>query len=224
MTEGEGLLKEAKELLWGWHLPPVIGVGMGGVEMDQLGKCSKAIEVSRPHLSLASYPVNLLAHIYGIHFGLCVVCAHIPNCSLGNEVGGRERCTHTITDFNSLPPSLLPPSFPHSFHSPSLHLLTPPFLLPPSFLSFRTSSAQTCYSPLTVSKMICRRKFGTPCHLLRKPLLHLTIDLSSVPPRHPQAPLTHKSPPFIFQCLKKIWSGCYCYGVRSARRLAGCWT
>ena len=64
MTEGEGLLKEAKELLWGWHLPPVIGVGMGGVEMDQLGKCSKAIEVSRPHLSLASYPMNLLAHIY----------------------------------------------------------------------------------------------------------------------------------------------------------------
>ena len=151
-----------------------------------------------------------------------------------------ERCTHADTDFNSLPPSLLPPSFPHSFHSPSLHslhspslplfhspslhLLTPPFLLPPSFLSFRTSSAQTCYSPLTVSKMICRRKFGTPCHLLRKPLLHLTIHLSSVPPRHPQAPLTHKSPPFIFQCLKKIWSGCYCYGVRSARRLAGCWT
>ena len=60
-----------------------------------------------------------------------------------------ERCTHADMDFNSLPPSLLPPSFLHSFHSPSLHslhspslplfhspslhLLTPPF--PPSLLS-----------------------------------------------------------------------------------------
>ena len=64
MAEGEGLLKEAKELLWGWHLPPVVSVRMGWTEMDQLGKCSKAIEVSHPNLSLASYPVNLLAHMY----------------------------------------------------------------------------------------------------------------------------------------------------------------
>ena len=75
MTEGEGLLKETKELLWGWHLPPVVGVGMGGVEMDQLGKCSKAIEVSRPHLSLASYPSE--------HFGthLCI-SAFWPMCGM----------------------------------------------------------------------------------------------------------------------------------------------
>ena len=61
MAEGEGLLKEAKELLWGWRLPPVVSVQMGGTEMDQLGKCSKAIEVSAPILA---YPVNHLAHIY----------------------------------------------------------------------------------------------------------------------------------------------------------------
>ena len=61
MAEGEGLLKEAKELLWGWRLPPVVSVGMGGVEMDQLGKCSKAIEVSHPILAWHPYPVNHLA-------------------------------------------------------------------------------------------------------------------------------------------------------------------
>lgn len=47
VTDGEGLLKEAKELLWEWPLPPVSGVGMGTAEMDQLGRCSKAIKVSR---------------------------------------------------------------------------------------------------------------------------------------------------------------------------------
>ena len=97
VAEGEGLLKEAKELLWGWRLPPVVSVVMDGTEMDQLGKCSKAIKVSHPNLSLASYPVNLLAYMYVCvsAFGLCVVCAHIPN-----EVGGRERCTHADTDIN----------------------------------------------------------------------------------------------------------------------------
>ena len=95
MAEGEGLLKEAKELLWGWHLPPVVSEVMGGAEMDQLGKCSKAIEVSHPTLAWHPYPVNLLAHMYICvsSFGLCLVCAHIPS-----EVGGREWCTHADTD------------------------------------------------------------------------------------------------------------------------------
>ena len=137
--------------------------------------------------------------------------------------------THSLTSpSRSFPSSLLPssllPSLSHSLNSLSLLPSSlPPFSLP-SLRSFRTSSAQKCYSPLTVSKMICRPKFATPCHLPRKPLPHLMTHLSSVPPRHPQAPPPHKSPPFIFQCLKKIWSGCYCYGMRSAKRLAGCWT
>ena len=46
VTDGEGLLKEAKELLWRWPLPPVGSVQMGAGEMEQLGRCSRGIKVS----------------------------------------------------------------------------------------------------------------------------------------------------------------------------------
>ena len=46
VNDGEGLLKEAKELLRGWPLPPVGSVQMGSGEMEALGRCSKGIKVS----------------------------------------------------------------------------------------------------------------------------------------------------------------------------------
>ena len=112
-----------------------------------------------------------------------------------------------ITFLSSYPPSI-PPSF-YSSIPPSLC----PFLLPPSLCSFRISSAQTCYSPLTVSKMICKPKFVTPCHLPRKPLPHLMTHLSSVPHRHPQAlPPPQASPIHLsvseedFERVLRLWS------------------
>ena len=96
VAEGEGLLKEAKELLWEWRLPPVVSVVMGGTEMDQLGKCSKAIEVSHPNLSLASYPVNLLAHMYvSLHLAY-VLYVHIFQMRWG-EGRGVHRQIQTLT-------------------------------------------------------------------------------------------------------------------------------
>ena len=68
VADGEGLLKEAKELLWEWPLPPVSGVGMDTAEMDQLGRCSKAIKVSH-----SSKPTILVACTFCTHLSVSVL-------------------------------------------------------------------------------------------------------------------------------------------------------
>ena len=146
VAEGEGLLKNAKKLLGGWPLPPVMGVEIGVAEMDQLGRCSEAIKVTHLALCQTSEPNECFMHV-ALLMPVCVcVCTYIPPLLLPSLHPPQNFfCPDLLCTFDSIKDDLLTKI--HHTMAPA-ELASPPPDDPP-VLSASTATASP--SPKQVS-------------------------------------------------------------------------